>query len=244
MRTLADSSETGRLFLWGYKIKELIILGMGPSAWLCPFDTEVWGLNMGWKLVQQDGHKLDKLFLAHKQVYSKEGNPFFDWEEINKQEIDVVSLHRVRGLKATVFPLKRISEKFQTNYFSDTVCYMIAYAIDKSTDNELKLKEDAYTKLRLYGVDMLEEEEYRHEKGGIEFWLGLAKGIGIGCEISPTSEVLSTITGKPYGLGGKIKGIGAKGLARMRGGEFCGAFNIVGDITKLTSKDLIDQLGG
>ena len=226
--------------------RDLIILGMGPSAWLCPFDTEVWGLNMGWKLVQQDGHKLDKLFLAHTQVYSREGNPFFDWRELNRQDLEVISLHRIRGLEATIFPLKRISEKFNTNYFTDTVCYMIAYALDKCTDRELKLKPDApYSKFRLYGVDMLEGEEYSHEKGGIEFWLGLARGIGINYGISPISEVLTTFTGRPYGLrGNKIRGINPRELAKHRGGEFVGAFDIIGDFTKVTSKELIGQLGG
>ena len=224
----------------------LIILGMGPSAWLCPFDAEVWGLNMGWRLAQQDGHKLDKLFLAHTQVYSKEGNPYFDWGELSKEEFEIVSLHRVKGLRATIFPLKRIAKKFQTDYFSNTVCYMLAYALDKCTTNELKLKPDApFGKFRLYGVDMLEGEEYSHEKGGIEFWLGIARGVGIDFQISPISEVLTTFTGKPYGLkGNKIKGIRPRDFPRIRGGEFCGEFNIIGDFTKVTSNDLVKQLGG
>ncbi len=116
--------------------------------------------------------------------------------------------------------------------------------LDKCVDNNLRLKPDApYNRLRLYGVDMLESDEYRHEKGGIEFWLGIAKGVGIGYCISPISEVLTTVTGKPYGLkGSKTKGLNLG--ERVKGDEVFGVFDIIGDIRKVTSRELIKQLGG
>lgn len=220
------------------EMKDLIILGMGPSAWQCPWDSEVWGLNMGWELAQKDGHQLDKLFLAHGQVYSKEGNPYFDWQKINQQSFEVMSVHRIKGLKSTIFPLKRINQKFGTDYYSNTVCYMLAYALDKSTDAVLRLKPDAYTRIRFYGVDILEDEEISQEKAGIEYWLGIARGLGIKCEISYNSTLLRTERPKlPVTLLNKG--------CRDDGNVITGILEIVAqDLNQITHENLIKALGG
>ena len=58
----------------------------------------------------------------------------------------------------------------------------------------------------MYGVDMATFDsegssgEYQLEKGGVEFWVGMAKGLGVKVEISEGSHVCQTITGHPYGV--------------------------------------------
>lgn len=178
--------------------RELIILAMGPTRTQCPFDAETWGVNNGYKQVRELGGHLDKLFLAHCQTQDAEGNDLFDWDEINSLGIDVINTHRVKGLKSRLFPMKRIKEKFGSDYFSDTICYMLAYAIDQATSvNPLKLRYPF--RIRLYGADMHTTDEYATEKGGIEHWLGFARGLGIKIDISDGSTLLRTTTGKPYG---------------------------------------------
>lgn len=185
-------------------MKEIIILGMGPSREDCPFNTEVWSVNTGYRQVANLGGHLEKIFMAHLQVPDPTDNVhIFNWDEMNelaKAGVDIINTHRVKGLNSRMYPLKRISEKFNTNYFSDTIAYMIAYAIDKATykkDGKLKLKYPL--KLRLYGIDMRTEDEYAKEKGGIEFWIGYGMGLGVEFTLTSYSEVLQTHTRKPYG---------------------------------------------
>jgi hypothetical protein len=189
---------------YGLKPKELIILAMGPSRGQCPFDAEVWSLNMSYEQMAALDGRIDKIFLAHKQVYHPETKkPYFDWDKMGACSTEIINTHKIKGVKAKIFPMKRIIKKFGTDYFSNTVCYMIAYALDKSTrevNGHLELKEGAYTKLRLYGVDMQQKDEYQWEKPGIEFWLGIAKGLGIDYTVSLGSALFDTITGKPYGV--------------------------------------------
>jgi len=187
----------------------LIILGMGTSRIQCPFDTEVWAVNTGYKQVAEMGGHLEKLFLAHTQCLDHEGDIIFDWEEINKLAdagVDVLNIHRVKGLSARMFPMERLIKKFGCDYFSDTICYMMVYAIDQG-----------YKKLRLYGIDMHLTDEYQTEKGGIEYWIGYARGLGIDVWIVDGGSLLRTVTGKPYGIKFfKMKDIDPFGLLKRK----------------------------
>lgn len=177
--------------------RELIILAMGPTRSQCPYDAETWGVNNGYKQVREAKGHLDKLFLAHTQVKDAEGDNIFNWEEINSLGIEVINTHRVKGLKSKIFPMKRIVEKFGVNYFSDSICYMIVYALDQATKKNLELRYPM--RIRLYGADMHTKDEYALEKPAIEYWIGYARGLGIKVEISEGSALFKTITGKPYG---------------------------------------------
>lgn len=187
------------------KPKEIIILGMAPSSQECPFDGEVWSVNNGFtQIAEMRGH-VNKIFLAHKQVY-KEGRGVFDWETFNNLQrlgVDIINTHKVPGLKARLFPIKRISEKLGCAYFSNSICYMLAYAIDQYTVRTKKppyvrLKEPL--KLRFYGIDMRETGEYAFEKGGVEYWMGFARGLGIEIENTEFSTLCKTVTYEPYGF--------------------------------------------
>lgn len=171
--------------------KELIIEAMGTTRLQCPFNCETWAVNMGYHQVfQLDGH-FTRIFLTHTQVKDANGKPAFTWEHFNKMAakgIIVYNTHRVKGLNSTMFPFKRLVKKYNTEYFSNTIAYMVALAVD-----------EGYKKIHLYGCDMMTREEYAWEKGGIEYWLGRANGMGVETTIAEGSSLLKTITGKPYG---------------------------------------------
>jgi len=170
-------------------MKEVIILGCGFTNWDCPYDCETWGVNASVKWAT----RLDKLF-------------FFD-DMINKYDPKEINLHDLKETKAElisteknaeyckqlgidikVFPLEEICEKFNNHYFSNTINYMIAYALYKG-----------YKKLRLYGIDHIRHETYTMERSGVEFWLGIAVGMGVEVEIAEGSALLQTFNGKLYG---------------------------------------------
>ena len=171
---------------------EVIILGMGKTRIYCPWDAEVWSVNMGYTQVALLKGHLEKIFLAHGQTKDILGRKMFYWEQYNQMAdagVEIWNTHRIKGLKSKLFPLKRLIKKYGTDYFSDTIAYMMVWAIEKG-----------YKKIRLYGCDMMTRDEYAWEKGGIEYWIGYARGRGIKVEICEGSQLLKTLSGKPYGV--------------------------------------------
>lgn len=188
-------------------MKDIIILGMGSTRSDCPFDSEVWGVNTGYRQVQELNGRIDKLFIAHRgQEYDWVGDPIFDWDEMNglvNKGLEIVSLFKVKQLKKiTRIPFRTMYNKFGTNYFSDTIAYMVAYALHINTRKNgkglLKLKEPM--RLRFYGVDMQSQDEYSTERGGIEYFIAVAKTLGVSVWIHETSALMRTDSGQPYGF--------------------------------------------
>jgi len=169
-------------------MKEVILLAMGDTGYQCPYDGEVWGVNKGFKKAR----KLDKLFMTDTR-YDAWGDERFDLKRLKELECPIVSLHSFKDVKTVRYPYKQIVERFGTEFFTCSICYMIAYALYKG-----------YRSIRMYGVDMITKSEYRLEKGGVEFWVGMAKGMGVNVEISRGSAVCQTMTGVPYGFKLKV----------------------------------------
>ena len=159
---------------------------------------------MGYQQIATDHGRIDKIFMVHTQVYSEEGNPYFDWEHfraLHNEGCELFNIHKIKGVPFKMYPLERIIRKLNLNYFSNTISYMIAYALYKNTkkvDGKLILKQPL--KLRLYGVDMWEKGEYAEEKGGVECWLGFAIGLGVDVTMSAGSSLFLPINGVSYGF--------------------------------------------
>ena len=87
------------------------------------------------------------------------------------------------------YPLQEIIDHFGVCYFSSSVEYMIAYALYHGCKE-----------INFYGVNMSDQQEYIEQKPGVEFWCGLATGMG--CKINYQHEytsLLKTKNGKLYG---------------------------------------------
>jgi len=225
--------------------RDIVILGMGPSRVYTDWShKEIWAVNNGYQqAVEMKGH-IEKLFLAHGQEWHRyvidtvntsegvarverkldEPFPVFNWDEINtltEAGIEVINTHRIKGLKSRLYPLKRIMNKFDTDFFSDTICYMIAYALDEATTGDrskgIPVKLKYPLKLWFYGVDMIERSEYIEERGGVEYWLGIANGLG--CDkpfITFDSSILKNQRGSPYGMKMNMKNIDPSNLLKTR----------------------------
>jgi hypothetical protein len=189
-------------------MKELIILGMGPTRSACTFDAdEVWGVNNGYRQVKELNGKLDKLFICHRgQEWDYVNDPVFDWEEqqaLVNQGVELVSLFKLKHVKpVTLIPFKAMVKKFGTDYYSDSIAYMVAYAIHLNTrinskTGLLKLKEPM--RIRMYGVDMHTKDEYATERGGIEYYVAVARTLGVDFWIHPDSSVCKNAGGVSYG---------------------------------------------
>lgn len=87
------------------------------------------------------------------------------------------------------YPLAEIVREYESPYFTNSISYMIAYAIYNN-----------YAKIELFGVDMSARDEYINQRGSVMYWVGFARAKGIGVEISSGVD-------KPWFLYGYEPGI-------------------------------------
>ncbi len=209
--------------------KSIIILGTGDSAQFCEWDCEVYAVNGAYNFRDGFGEgqifhgcpnkfRLDKLFMAD-HLFGPSGMINFDIDTLNSFEgkygTEVISMYPMKlgkhVLKHKKLPFYHMVRKFQTEYFTDTICYMIAYALDKYTvpainsDGIVRLELTEPLTLKLRGVDMASTFEHMARKGGVEFWVSKAHTLGCEVNISHGSQILQVVEGVAYNRPLKIK---------------------------------------
>ena len=189
------------------ELKELIILGQGPTRVDCTYHCETWGVNGGYGFAP----RLDKLFMTD----SLEG-------EVLEEEYRVDKLLEFKGtlvlpkpfpvfdglnIPVEIYPIDEVLAKFKTRFFSNTIAYMLAYALlhtEIVVDNPIGLPRvvSGYNKIWFYGIDMMTNTSYVQEKGGVEFWMGVALAMGVEIINTRGSATGKTWNGKMYGYWG------------------------------------------
>lgn len=144
--------------------KSVVILGTGMT--LSKFDksehngSEIWAVGSAFPIFEnKQDVKIDKYFCLHNNEHIK-----FDGDIIDQNN----------------YPLDLIIAKFNSRFFTNSISYMIAYALYND-----------FTKISIYGVDMDSESEYEFERPSVTFWIGFAKGLSV--EVSIASDVDSPI---------------------------------------------------
>lgn len=89
---------------------------------------------------------------------------------------------------ATPFPLNEIVARFG-DYFTCTAAYMIAFAL---YHHELDVQDGGLgvSEIGLWGIDMAVGEEYAYQKPCVEYFIGVARGMGIKVFVAPQSPVV------------------------------------------------------
>lgn len=216
--------------------KLIIILGTGCSGKYCDFnldenrqpilDSEIYGVNGTYTYPKVMPKKLrkyfrqDKLFMTDSLFSHEQGTLNFDIEAFNKFAVkyncELISLHKMKLgkhiMNAKRYPYKKISEYFGTEYFTDTICYMIAYALwdntfltKSKTTGILRPELKQPLVLRLFGIDMATTREFQQSKGGVEFWLGIAKGLGCEITVAPGGTIMRPPCMVPYGHWNRLR---------------------------------------
>lgn len=83
---------------------------------------------------------------------------------------------------SVALPIKELSEHFfpgEEPYFTSTPSYMIAMAIMQG-----------YEEIGVYGIDLLQDEEYAYQRPGAEYLIGVARGRGIKVHIPKQSALV------------------------------------------------------
>lgn len=172
-------------------MRNIIILGQGPGWQKCPYDKEVWTLNMG----VMRAKKVDKIFFLdpiEDKTDIKNGTYTLEQvkERITRENIQVVSAYKYDFPNIQPFPIRELVKKYGSHYFANSIAFMIAYA----------LLDDTITEIDLYGVNQAAMTEYIYHKGSVEFWLGMAVMAGVAIRIHGNlSQVLRTPNSIIYG---------------------------------------------
>lgn len=170
------------------KKKKVAICGFAPSSMhLAPYDDdefEIWGCNEFYSVAE----RVDVLFEIHSRkflVNKKRNKDHLKWLTENKK-IPVFMQQKYDDIPASIkYPLKELTERYG-NYFTNSISYMLALAIDLE-----------FEEIHVYGVDMATSEEYGPQRPSVEYFLGICKAAEImsgKCKlyIPPECDLLKT----------------------------------------------------
>jgi len=198
-------------------MRRAIIVGKGPGCGLAPFEkikgSRIWGINN----VYADRY-VDAIWDMHDIEWTEEEirqhydhlKDIIDEEEIERRiklkqrafgdlrkyclrtNKPYMSVRKYPDIPSSVsYPLQKIINRFDCDYFTSTVTYAIAYAIYKDYDS-----------VELFGVGCVYQEEWAYQRASVSHWMGIAKGRGMFTAITgEAGRPLRTHNGKLYGYG-------------------------------------------
>lgn len=109
-------------------------------------------------------------------------------KRINEMGVPLVAPFKYEEIPLSeAFPLQEAVKNFGMPFFTNTICYMIAYALLHGA-----------REIETYGVNQAGSHEYTEEKGGVEYWLGIANGMGVKVTIHGDKSQLMKFKGR-YG---------------------------------------------
>ncbi len=191
--------------------KKIAICGFASSSrHLIPVDDADWligGMNQLYRHIARADYWFD--IHANWQEGNVDGTDHPRW--IRECGIPVYMTERVPDAPTTVrYPIERYIAKFGIDYFTSTVSYMIAWALDAiDLAVEKRLREMALTSIDgtvldvvaltkslyaeytigIFGIDLIVGDEYDFQKSCAEFWIGMANARGITVVIPPQSAL-------------------------------------------------------
>jgi hypothetical protein len=168
--------------------KKVAIVGFAESWKQAPWkddSVEIWSLNEFHKYAPRwdrwfEQHDASTLGVTTRDLSEGEQKRHLDWLKAQPAGKPIYMQPQFCGTfpAAVEYPLDRMIAKFG-RYFTSTIGYMVALAID-----------EGYDWIGLYGVDLASDVEYPGQRPNTEYLVGWAKGLGITVEIAPTSALL------------------------------------------------------
>jgi len=157
-------------------------------------EWEVWGLNMGNRLgIMADTHgqfRADRWFDLHEE----HAQSAKDMAWINRCPVPIYLTHQFGlNLRARVLDLEAMQRDLSVrygiahgghqlpcDYFASSFAYMVALALS-----------EGFTTIGLFGVSLGWGRERLVERGNLEYWLGLAMGLGVEVVLGPGCRLLT-----------------------------------------------------
>jgi hypothetical protein len=174
--------------------EKVCILATGSGWQLGPQESEkmIYALNDYVKL-EKYGVKPDILFIMDildekPSIVSGLENLGEVMQRINQMGVPLVSPFKYDEIPMSeAFPIEKCVKEFGIPYFTNTICYMIAYALLQGAKE-----------IELYGVNQAGSHEYSEERGGVEYWIGIANGKGVKVTVNGKDSQLLRYKGR-YG---------------------------------------------
>ena len=159
--------------------RKIALLGTAPSSLnLAPLggDWEVWSCSPGTYHMPN----IDKFFEIHR---FEPGQPWFSegyCDFLRKFDGEVIMSKHVAEVKGcTLLPAEELVKKYGPYFFTSTIAWMMAMAIDAGA-----------TKIGLWGIDMAATTEYKDQRMGCQYFATLARAMGIEVGVPPESDLL------------------------------------------------------
>ena len=152
--------------------KKLCICGFSPTTlWdafkLDPAEYEFWFINEMYQIMPSKEHftkYCTRLFEIHNRETFPDLQDTFEHGKVhmdflrniqNVHNIPVYMQKEYPDVKNSVyFPAMELSKFFDTKYFTNTISWLIAYAIRICWDDEKNcLRDDAFEEIHLYGIE-------------------------------------------------------------------------------------------
>lgn len=164
-------------------MKVAIVGKASSSRGFAPYDNPEWEI---WML--HDMYRMNlrwtRFFEIHDLNLVRRTRPEdFEWLKSNQEKIYIRD--PFPGFEnANLFPWRELASKYG-RYFTNTISWQIAFAMHLGA-----------TDIGLYGVDMAQDAvtngEYQHQRPSCEYFIGLARGMGINVEVAQTCDLLKT----------------------------------------------------
>ena len=167
--------------------QKIIVAGTGDGWQLIPKTTNatIYCLN-DYVFIEKYDVQPDILFIMDvldekPQIVSGINNLGDVVDRINKLKVPLIAPFRYEEIPLSrPFPLKECKEKWGIPYFSNTIAYMIAYALLQEAKE-----------IDIYGVNQASSSEFFYERDSVSYWLGIANGLGVKVTINgKKSELL------------------------------------------------------
>lgn len=181
------------------KVRKICILGFADSRVQAPFQDpswEIWGVNDVYAHVP----RVDVTFEVHHLLgLGHRRNPQHEaWLKSGKQPVWMTQAHpEFPTVKAVPYDL--LVEKFPRVYLTNSISIMLAMAILEIIGDANWVEKDwGRGEISIYGVDMAAQTEYASQRPSVEYYIGIADGLGIPVFIPENSDICKA-TGV-YGL--------------------------------------------
>lgn len=196
--------------------KKIALVGFASSTKdMAPYNDPTWAI-VGMNQLNRHIPRADAWIEIHK-VWNTALVPGTDHAKwLAECGLPVLMTDEQAGIPTSVrYPVERLIEKFSLDYFTSTVAYMLAWAIDyidREVESRLLEVESPAHALEyglpigrtfgrikalyaeycigIFGIDLVVGEEYTEQRPCAEFWLGQALARDISVLIPPQSALL------------------------------------------------------
>ena len=192
--------------------RKVSIMGFAPSSmedvryvWDDP-DMEVWPLNQMYLAFPAIVEKATRWVQIHPK-HSYERNVARDHshhEWLSKQNtFPIYMIERMSDVPMSVkWPKNYLMEVCGTDYFTNSISWMLALAYAESIECLKRTGELGFTDIHIFGVDMAQSDEidseYAEQRPSCEYFIGLCRGAGMKVHIPDKSDLLKTMWLYPY----------------------------------------------